>query len=379
MPQLLEVMERWDGFNPVSAVRINEAGAARLLNLISNRDRLPAHRQEYLLREAITTSDFPALFGFVLEQDIIARYRAVVAPWRAYTKVGTLPNFNLARAHKVIGNDGLLPAVAERAPYPEQVVASGFYTRQLAKYGGQFDLSWESVVNDALGAFSDIPQRFADAALYTEAFNVTSLYAAAAGPNPLLFGAPIADAADGANVTNVGALPLTIANLETTIGLMAAQRDAQGKPLGIRAAHLVVPPMLELTARAILTSAVREWIPAAAAPATVPMPAANVLPQMGLQLHVDPLLPVIDLSGNGNGTWYLFAEPSRIAAIQLDYLRGYEQPEIVMKASDKVTTGGTAISPFAGDFATDDIIYRVRHVMGGSRLDPRGAYAQVSV
>jgi hypothetical protein len=62
----------------------------------------------------------------------------------------------------------------------------------------------------------------------------------------------------------------------------------------------------------------------------------------------------------------------------MDFLRGYEAPEIVMKASDKITAGGGQLSPFSGDFDTDDIKYRVRAVMGGSRLDPRFAYAQVS-
>ncbi len=37
---------------------------------------------------------------------------------------------------------------------------------------------------------------------------------------------------------------------------------------------------------------------------------------------------------------------------------GQEDPEICMKDSDKVTVGGGALSPFSGDFATDNIFYR---------------------
>jgi hypothetical protein len=47
-----------------------------------------------------------------------------------------------------------------------------------------------------------------------------------------------------------------------------------------------------------------------------------------------------------------------------------------MKASDKVSVAGGLISPFAGDFATDDIFYRVRIVCGGTQLDPRFTYSQ---
>ena len=86
---------------------------------------------------------------------------------------------------------------------------------------------------------------------------------------------------------------------------------------------------------------------------------------------------MIDVSGNGNTTWYLFAEPSQGAAVHVARLRGHEQPEICMKASDKVTAAGGNLSPFSGDFATDNIFYRVRVVWGGVAGDPRFTYAQI--
>lgn len=378
MPEFLKLMESWDGYVPVGSQKLDEAAAARFLDLVSNKERLPAWRQEYLLREVITTSDFPHLFGFTLERDMLARYRAVVADWRSYCKVGTLPNFNEAELHKLQGNDNLLPLVAEKGEYQVAPMSEGHYHRRVYKRGRQFDISWEALINDALNAFSDIPARFAEAVVFTRAYNVTDLFSSALGPDALTYGAALADTADGQLITNVGALALTILNLEVTMGLMAAQTDVQGRPLGIRAKHLVVPPALEFTARAILTSALKQWTDVAVA-GGVPMPTTNVMPQMGLVLHVDPLLPVIDLSANRNGTWYLFADLSQGVAIQMDFLRGHEDPEICMKASDKVTVGGGALSPFSGDFATDNVFYRVRDVHGGTRVDRRYTYAQVSV
>ncbi len=374
MPDVLELIENWRGYSPVSAQRFSEANVSQFLDLLSNRERMPAHRHRYLMEEAITTSDFPNLLGFTLEREILARYRAAIPEWRAYCKTGIMPNFNAGEMHKVQGNDVLLPRVAQKGEYLVSPVDDSQYARRVFKYGRQFDISWEALVNDALSAFDDIPERFAESVTYTRAYNVTDLFVSATGPDAGLFGAPIADV-DGQNVTNLGTLALTIANLETTMTLMAAQTDINGRPLGIRGAHLVVPPALEFTARAILTSALKQWTEVGAG-AGIPVPTTNVIPQMGLTLHVNTLLPVIDLTGASGTTWYLFADPSQGKAMQMDFLRGHEDPEIVMKASDKVLTGGGATSPFDGDFATDNVFYRVRDVHGGTKLDPRYAYAQ---
>ena len=375
MSEFLQLMEDWNGYQPVGQ-SFSEAQVAQAIDLLSNAKRMPHHRHEYYLREATTTADFPNLFGFIVEREIVAKYRANVADWRAYCKVGTLPDFKQAELHKVQGQEHILPRVAEKAEYQQMQTSDAHYHRQIFKYGRQFDISWEALVNDTLGAMSDIPERFATAAIRTEAFNVTSLYAAAAGPNPLLFGAPILDV-DGGNVTNLGNLPLNIANLGTTLMLMAAQVDILGDPIAVRGVHLVVPPALELIGRQVITSAVAAWVNDAAAPA-VPMPVLNVLSQMNLQLHVDPYLPVVDVSANRNGTWYVFADPAIAPAIQMDYLRGYETPEICMKASNKVSVTGTPLGPFSGDFETDNVLYRVRCCHGGTQLDPRYCYAQVS-
>lgn len=381
MPEFMQLMEGWEGYSPVRGARLDEASIARALNLIENTDHMPTHRWEYMMKEAITTSDFPMLFGGILDRELLTRYQMAPIDWKSYIKVGSCRDFRQRELHKVQGNEKLLPAVAEKDEYLVAPMADAHYHIQVGKRGRQFDISWESLINDDLGAFSDMPDRFANACLYTEAYVATNQIAVAAGPNPLLFGATITDV-DGQAVTNQGVLALTIANLETTLGLMAAQTDVQGSPLSIRGLHLVVPTLLEMTARAILTSAFIQHVDTIGAananpPVYVPLPTTNILPQMGIQLHVNPLLPVLDASGNKNGTWYLFADSSEGAAVEFDYLKGHESPEICMKASDKLMVSGAPLGPFSGDFATDNVFYRVRHCMGAAPVDPRYAYAQV--
>jgi hypothetical protein len=371
MAEFLTLTEDWKGYSPVGATRVSEQALTEALRLIRNEHGLSRYAHEFRLKEAVTTSDFPLLFGVLVQNDMLAKYGINVADWRAYCYKGTLPNFNIATKHKVYGQDDHLSAVAEKAPYTAAVSGTGHYHGQLGKFGRVFDISWESVINDSMGAFRDIADRFANAVIRTEARHVTELFASAAGPNVGLFGAPIADV-DGQNVTNQGVLALTAGNLQTTLALMSAQTDPNGEPIAVRGVHLVVPTSLEFTARAILTSALVQQIAGAVA-----LPTTNIVPQLGIQLHVDPYLEVVDATANDVGTWYVFAEPSQGKALELDYLAGAEAPEIWMKASDKIALGGGAISAFDGDFASDDIMYRVRCVHGGWRLDPRYAYAQV--
>ena len=108
------------------------------------------------------------------------------------------------------------------------------------------------------------------------------------------------------------------------------------------------------------------------------VPTTNVVSNYGLELVIDPYITTIDVA-NGNplsavGAWYLFSNPMELAALEAAHLRGHERPEIAMKSSDKVTVGGGALNPMSGDFATDNVFYRVRVIFGGVTEDWRAFY-----
>jgi len=153
-----------------------------------------------------------------------------------------------------------------------------------------------------------------------------------------------------------------------------------GEPIMNRAKYLVVGPGLEFTARQILTSTMKSWHYGGdneAFATAGPMPTTNVISQYGLTLIVDPYIPVF--APQSVLSWFLFADPKDIAAIECDRLVGHETPEICMKASDKVAVGGGGlITPMSGDFATDNIFYRVRDVFGANKLEWRATYGQLS-
>jgi len=388
MPDLMKLMEDWNGFVSASDIQRPEGYERKLtevIDLLSNSKGLPAHKHEYLLREALTTSDFPLLFGDVLDRQMLAAYKATPPVWKPYTKLSTVPRISPqvgGYRFAMRGGDEHLDRVYEKGEYLASDRNADRYAISVDKYGRQFDISWEAMINDDLNALKDTPTRFAMAAQRTEHRVVVGQYAYdLAGGIAHVVGGPLYSTF-AAELNETAAL-LTIANLETGLEVMAGRTDAAGEPIYCRAKFLVVPPALEMTARQILTSATKQWMELGGAGGPLPYPTTNVVSQYGLQLIVDPYLPAA-ATANGsaasqNTQWYLFSDPNDIRVLEAAHLSGHERPEVCMKASNKVTVGGGAINPMSGDFATDNIFYRVRLIFGATTLDWRGTYMGGSV
>jgi hypothetical protein len=102
-----------------------------------------------------------------------------------------------------------------------------------------------------------------------------------------------------------------------------------------------------------------------------------------VKLAVNYYLPIVD-TVYGNQGWYLFADPNGgRPAIEFAHLRGRRMPELFMKAPNSIAIGegamgpgpgpmiGTSMqNPMEGDFDTDAIHYKIRHVYGGVTVDP---------
>jgi len=368
--ELLKLMEDWGGYAALSEINKGEGYEQKLtetINLLSNAKGLPPHKIRYLLQEALTTSDFPLLFGDVLDRQVLASYKAVPPVWKAFVRPSTVPRiYPQVGGYRFAmhGGDQYLAEVAQKGEYLASDREEERYPISVKKYGRQFDISWETMINDDLGALKDTPNRFATAAIRTEHRIVTAIYASDVGAH-----------AANANLYQVGvnaaATLLSINALEVGIQQMNMFTDEGGEPILATPKYLVVPPALEFTARQILTSATKH---VATGVASVPYPTNNVVSQLGLSLIVDKYLPIVNTGNDQHTQWYLFSDPSDIAAIEAAHLTGHERPEIAMKASDKVTVGGGAIGPMSGDFATDNVFYRVRLVFGSAPLDWRATY-----
>ena len=320
----------------------------------------------YLLREAMTTDTFPLAFADSLARELRARYGVARPGMMQIARRGIVPDFRDKKSFRVDGLTGRLQQVAEKGEYLASELSEDRTTYAVSKYGRQCDFSWEAYINDDLGIFSDIAQRLADACTNTLEYYITSLLWAAAGP------------IDASFAIATATTPLTIAALETGVEAMNAQvlaTDTGNVPILARPKYLIVGPALEYTARQILSSTIKQWTYGGDdEAAAVPYPTTNVIASDGLQLIVNPWIPIVDTTSGGT-TWALTTAPSDLPLVEIGFLRGHEEPEIHMKASNMQQVGGGAVSPFEGDFETDNIFYRVRYVFGGTVVEDVAGYA----
>ncbi len=328
-------------------------------------DIVSGRKPPYLLREVMTTSDFPLLFGDILDRQLLANYVEWPSVWQTYCARKTVPDFKNVRRFSMDGGETVLAAVPELTAYPETALTETRYQYHVNKYGRRIGFSWESMIDDDLDALKDIPQRFGRAARRSEDWFATTLHVGAGGPDGTFYTNAhvnrIAIAA-GALVNNPA---LSIVGLQAGYQKLAAMVDTGGDPIVIDGVILEVPPALEVTARNIL-NATQLWLNQNLAATNAEQ---NLVTENWMRnrttLVVNPYLPIRDLV-TGNSAWYLHASPTNgRPAFEMGFLRGHEQPEIYMKSPNAQRVGGGGVNPLDGDFGTDSIEYKVRHVFGG--------------
>ena len=327
--------------------------------------------------EAMTTSDFPILLGGIMDRTLLGGYREYPASYEMWCKINrNVKDFRTISRTFLNLADGALDSVAQQEEYPFAGAAEGQYTYAVQKFGRKFKFSWESFVNDNLGAFSEVPMALGRAARRTTARFATSLICGAAGPNPVFF-----SAANG-NMMNGNNSALSQTSLAAAANLLAQQMDNGGEPIFNDPAVLVVPPSLKLTAMQIVNALqIRAQNAGGADVAgTVQLDTVNLF--QNLKIAVEPYISRIITAGTvGRTAWFLAADPaqSERPAVELGFLQGHEEPQIAMKSPNAVMVGGGDVNAFAGDFDTDSIEFRVRHVVGGTLMDPRmmvGSFGQ---
>jgi len=229
--------------------------AAKLVETVNFvADVVSGKKPSYLFKEAMTTSDFPLLFGDVLDRQLLAAYREWTPVWKSYVAMKTVPDFRNVSRYIVDGAETILALVPEQTAYPSSLLTEGRYQYHVNKYGRRMPFSWEAIINDDLDALKDIPIRFGKAARRSEDWFATIMHADANGPDVTFYSNAHLNKitiASGALVDNP---VLGIPGLQAAFQKLGAMVDTGGDPIIVEGVVLEVPPALEVTALNILNA-----------------------------------------------------------------------------------------------------------------------------
>lgn len=350
-------------------------------------------------QEAMSTSDFPQLFGDVIDRAVLANYTETPYTWNMIARRSTVADFRPVKRFRIDGGtglpttalnaDGTMKPIPEGGPYPEDFITDDQYTYSLKKYGKRMPFFWETLINDDLNALKDTPARFGRGMRRGEEYFVTQLFA----NNTTFFTAANKNTVVSTNLTAAPPTaftnpPLTVTGLQQAMLVMASQVDTTGQPISVESFILVVGPGNMVQAKNIINQTdqiIAQTLGGDTNAQGFPNQAMIMRNWLAgsVQIAVNYELPIVDTT-YGNKGWYLFANPnSGRPALEFGLLRGHERPELFMKTSNSVVIGEGTMGPGAGvapgsmmtnpmdgDFDTDAIHYKIRHVFGGTQIDP---------
>ena len=334
----------------VTRAKVEAAG--KLLDAAFKGDRIA----EGQLAEVHTSSDLKFNIAHLITSITIPQFEAAPRTWDDVATVRTVPDFGPVRLSSLYGSltgagvheDGGLPVVPEAAPYPYVTITGeeAFYAK-LAKLGAKFGFTWESTIQDLVGFFEGIPQELVSLALDTEEREVYQ--ALINGTTNELASQTLPD-----GTTTDPNAALTPEAIWAAI-LQLQNVTVNGRKVGRASGYNVVVP-----------AGTADYINWKLNQNIISIQDGLVTFGPG-DRSVFNNVSVVETSFLTGTNWVVLPKKGGIRrpVLELLRLRGHERPELRVHGDTGQYVGGSAVSPFEGNFDNDTIDYRIRYVAGG--------------
>lgn len=302
-------------------------------------------RKDIAILAMQSTSDFPGILEGTVNRTLRAGYAAAERTFTPWARQATLPDFKEVSRVALSGAPAL-KRVLEGAEYEYGEIGASGEKYRVQKYGRIVAITWETIVNDDLNAFTNIPLMFGASAAALESDIVYAILTS----NPLMSDGKALFSADHGNIGNPAAALIDAINPDPEVPnplaemrrKMVLQKGLDERYITVRPRYLIVPPSLEEAALKVTNSAI---VAAQANNANLIGPSLTPI--------VEPRLE--DASAQG---WYGAAEPGLIDTVEYAYLEGNE---------------GVFTETRQG-FDVDGMRVKCRHVFGAKAIDWRGLY-----
>lgn len=271
-------------------------------------------KSESMIRAAFGSHEIADVVGEAVNKTLLGSYMRAAQAFAPLVRRENLPNFKKSTAIDLAA-DGAWAKLGRGDELPAAKLTDSKHELTPYTYGKTIKLTREDVVDDDLGAFLNVPRLVGRQASNTVSQVVWSTLMANAGS---FF------ASGNGNLVTGGTSALGVDSLTTARGAFMKLNGPDGLPMNVMPKYLVVPPELEGTARALVTSATIVITGSTAKTSASANPNAGTL-----EVVVAPELSNTAVHANASATqWYLFADPMDVAALRIGYVLGRDAPTV---------------------------------------------------
>lgn len=285
---------------------------------------------ELATRALQTTSDFPLILGNAVGRTLRDAYNATPSGLKMAARQTTARDFR--SKHRVqLGEAPTLEKVGESGEFKRGTLAEAEETYRLDTFGRIIGISRQAIINDDLGAFSNLSGRIGVAAA---SFEATQLVTLLETNGVMSDGTALFHSKHGNLAVSSGALTedsLSVARLA-----MRKQTGLSGDMIDVTPRNLIVPPDLETLAEKLLS-------------AVQANKTEDVNPFASLSLIVEPRL-------TSATRWFVSADPATVDGLEYAYLEGAPGPQTETRQG----------------FDVDGVEVKVRLDFGAGFVDWRG-------
>lgn len=317
-----------------AADRLGQIDFLEFCERAANADRYSFRKDSYQkVKAALSTSNLGSVLTNSANAILARAFDASGTEWRKVFKVSSVADFKAAERWRIDSNFKF-KEIPEGAEMEHAEAADEKFAVQAKLYGRQFTLSEQAIVNgDALGVFGELLRQIAFGA--NEAINEQA-WGLLMNPATCSDSVAFYHASHGSLKASCA---LTLANLSSARSAFITRKKGKAStvdndtPLGVPPALLVVPSALEDVALQLVHSTMVNNGSTSDTPADF-NPNYNRFQVVGV-----PYLGFSTFTNYSDTTWYLFADPNRLAAFEIAFLNGRQSP-IVRQDQMKIGTLG---------------------------------------
>lgn len=313
-----------------AADKLRGVGIQEFCELASGQ-RLPRFRRDASgwLQAAFSTASLPGILSNIANKMLLEGYNYIEDAWRRIAKIASVNDFKEHTRYRMTGSFKF-EQVGPDGELKHGQLGEQKFGQKADTHGIMFALTRQMIINDDMGAFTDIPRQIGMGAAESIADATWGLWLS----NPVQSDGKAFFHADHANYVEGADTALTVDGLTDAEVKFGLQTKPNGKPLGMPASILLVPTALKVPAEMLMKSVqLNETTTANKA-----KPSTN--PHVGkFDVVSSVYLSNASFTGASSKAWYLMADPNRLPAIEVAFLNGVDRPTVEKTDADFNTLG----------------------------------------